>query len=207
MSSSSSSSRTPKSAVLWYVLFGALHEVSHILAAIVVGASGGLLNEGVPAFLYNTLLGRCVVLPDLQDNDAEWFVRHAGWITSLVVACVVRRFYSNSNNSKARHIVLASTLTAVEALWTDFCGLPVLAGLHSSPYATLFCGNFGIILLHNNWLVENGTSALNVLEKMVQVTMMRGAQSGGVITFHPPTNNSRACARALSTRNAPTCRH
>merc|ERR1719491_791050 len=48
---------------------------------------------------------------------------------------------------------------------------------------TLYCGNFGVLLLHEAWLNNGGKSALDIIEKMVEVTMMRGAQSGGVVTF------------------------
>ena len=38
-----------------------------------------------------------------------------------------------------------------------------------------FCGNFGIILLNSNWLnKDGGKKALDMLEKMIEVTMMRG---------------------------------
>ena len=38
-----------------------------------------------------------------------------------------------------------------------------------------FCGNFGILLLNSSWInVDGGKTALDMLEKMVEVTMMRG---------------------------------
>ena len=50
----------------------------------------------------------------------------------------------------------------------------------------LFCGNFGVILINTSWInIDGGKAALDMLEKMVEVTMMRGAQSGGVVTFEP----------------------
>ena len=77
----------------------------------------------------------------------------------------------------------------------------------SSNVAYFYCGNFGVILLHHLWYTTTtnnnktrnnnesscevsdsggGTPALDVLQRMIQVTMMRGAQSGGVVTFQPP---------------------
>jgi hypothetical protein len=46
-----------------------------------------------------------------------------------------------------------------------------------APSATIlfFCGNFGIILINSSWInVDGGKRALDMLEKMVEVTMMRG---------------------------------
>lgn len=38
-----------------------------------------------------------------------------------------------------------------------------------------FCGNFGILLLNPSWLaIDGGRTALDILEKMINVTMMRG---------------------------------
>ena len=40
------------------------------------------------------------------------------------------------------------------------------------------------ILLNNHWMAaNNGKFTLDILEHMANVTMMRGAQSGGVVTF------------------------
>jgi hypothetical protein len=86
---------------------------------------------------------------------------------------------------------------ALEALSTDLLQWRVLLPTTTLTATTtttdgtgvvFFCGNFGIILLHHWWLSDykNGRpSALAVLEKMVQVTMMRGAQSGGVVSYYP----------------------
>ena len=49
-----------------------------------------------------------------------------------------------------------------------------------------FCGNFGVILLSPAWTTtpgDRGKTALTLLEKMIEVTMMRGAQTGGVISW------------------------
>ena len=38
-----------------------------------------------------------------------------------------------------------------------------------------FCGNFGVLLLNSTWInVDGGKRALDMLEKMIEVTMMRG---------------------------------
>jgi len=98
--------------------------------------------------------------------------------------------------------ILAAYITAVESIASDLMGFVpkmakniLLLGGGGSSAATsptssiqllLHCGNFGIILLNSQWInVDGGQRALSVLEKMVEVTMMRGAQSGGVVTFEP----------------------
>lgn len=104
---------------------------------------------------------------------------------------------------------LAAYLTAMDAIWTDLLQWNPTFFVHShdatsstlTSSSTFFCGNFGVILLHAAWLSEHSSSGdnsgshskndhdsgsqttLNILRKMIQVTMMRGAQSGGIVTF------------------------
>lgn len=41
----------------------------------------------------------------------------------------------------------------------------------------MFCGNFGVLLINSSWVnVDGGKRALDILEKMIEVTMMRGKQ-------------------------------
>lgn len=48
----------------------------------------------------------------------------------------------------------------------------------SSPSLLFFCGNFGILLINASWInIDGGKKALDMLEKMVEVTMMRGTYS------------------------------
>jgi len=45
----------------------------------------------------------------------------------------------------------------------------------TSTTIPFFCGNFGIILINSSWInVDGGKRALDMLEKMIEVTMMRG---------------------------------
>ena len=94
---------------------------------------------------------------------------------------------------------VAAVVTALDAISTDLLGFLPTAGSHSHAAAAagasasygygygctaasvLFCGNFGVILINAAWAGRK--EALDVLEKMVQITMMRGAQSGGVVTY------------------------
>jgi len=95
---------------------------------------------------------------------------------------------------------IAAYITAMEAISTDLFGF-IPANYHNHPpsehphlqYHHLdyidddgnhhhrllllrcFCGNFGVLLLNPSWLaIDGGRTALDVLEKMITVTMMRG---------------------------------
>jgi hypothetical protein len=103
---------------------------------------------------------------------------------------------------------LAACLTAMDAIWTDLLQMNPLfySQDHSNTTmdmdlnvdssssfpltlslstVTFFCGNFGVILLHSAWLDDKSgrKSSIGILQKMIEVTMMRGAQSGGIVTF------------------------
>jgi len=110
-------------------------------------------------------------------------------------------------------IILAAYITAMESITSDLMGfVPKMvknlfligSGSNTAFPSTnnssdnnipqqfqllLHCGNFGILLINSQWInIDGGKRALNVLEKMVEVTMMRGAQSGGVVTFEPTSS-------------------
>ena len=94
--------------------------------------------------------------------------------------------------SSVAWFVVAAYLTALDAIATDLFGIPkisILAGMNPQGYSfseefnslvILHCGNFGVILLHGAWFENGGRYAFDILEKMIQVTMMRGAQSGKI---------------------------
>lgn len=118
----------------------------------------------------------------------------------------------DTNNSSTTNMLssmqLAAWLTAVEAIATDLLGISGLLsrlvpssctfaghptmGNNDGNVFVFWCGNFGILLLHHLWLQDRigRDSALDCLEQMVQITMMRGAQSGGVVTFQPSGGGS-----------------
>jgi hypothetical protein len=96
--------------------------------------------------------------------------------------------------------VFAAYVVALEAISTDLLGLvphycQQLSATTSSTTTTtirFFCGNFGLILLNNDWIChDGGVRALDMLQEMINVTMMRGAQSGGVVTFLKKTITSK----------------
>ena len=151
-----------------------------------------IVYDGFLPFLVRIVLGRHCVILNLDDDNVHdaslLMVRHVGWIASLLLALMIPRHLKNAR--------WAASLTAFEAITTDLLQWKaLLPGLTFAPLdgtaALFYCGNFGIILLHHLWLTDQGQSALDVLEKMVKVTMMRGAQSGGVITFRPTSSSDK----------------
>mmetsp|Transcript_19463 Transcript_19463/g.42309 ORF Transcript_19463/g.42309 Transcript_19463/m.42309 type:complete len:1662 (-) Transcript_19463:341-5326(-) len=204
-----------------YLLFGLLHEFSHLaIASVFLSSSQSSLSSlcDLAQFVARALLGRyCLIEIDNDDNVGSSFVRahlairHFGWIFSLAVAvglhyCQhVRSLRSGTAAAKKSSfwrlavvepiVIVAAYVTALEAITTDLLGfVPIFHQHTSNPMpmksesSTLlfFCGNFGILLINSSWInVDGGKKALDMLEKMVEVTMMRGAQSGGVVTFEP----------------------
>ena len=193
-----------------YAACGALHELAHLAAAayllppgaIGIDSAGDLVRAALRA-----VLGRysVVELPSEEDRDeAAAAILRAGWMFSLLLAAgchwlhVVAREGGGAKciGRKQSHIVdifrhptlpLAAYVTAIEAIATDLFGLvPIHPYYQDASRLVCFCGNFGVLLLNPSWLsIDGGRTALDVLEKMVNVTMMRGAQSGGVVTFEP----------------------
>lgn len=175
--------------------------------------SGPLLGRAV-GIVTRAALGRYAVVrkpPNAAaatDSREERMILHSGWIFSILLALSchglhahARRKNHGRNSSAAEAlktftrrmiespaIVLGAYVTALEALSTDLLGLTsaLPAWIGQADVMFCFCGNFGLILLNSSWLnIDGGRTALDILEKMVTVTMMRGAQSGGVVTFEP----------------------
>mmetsp|Transcript_2825 Transcript_2825/g.6181 ORF Transcript_2825/g.6181 Transcript_2825/m.6181 type:complete len:1521 (-) Transcript_2825:409-4971(-) len=207
------------SALKWYVLLGAFHELSHMAAASWFGLLDFDDYSGTLGlrWLISIIFERRWQMPiDYSKRSAtiEWklgLVRHSGWIFSLIYALLAYMYVFNYNKKRSiassplqNAAVWAAAITAVEAMSTDLLGLEMLAlpffPVSKSESATgcignangacvkmdtFFCGNFGIILLNPAYsATESGRrTALDILEKMISVTMVRGAQSGGVVSF------------------------
>ena len=144
--------------VFYYVGFGVLHEAFHVLAAYALCRQDDSTFQipSMPTFLRDALLGKYVELRAMGE-EKEGMVRHAGWILSLLMAILlfllqqyqssVRR--STSIKSSASSIpYMAAAIVALEAISTDLFQLGVVNNLTTSVF---FCGNFGAILLHQNW--------------------------------------------------------
>ena len=225
-SSNSNKLRSTCSTIAFYLLFGSLHEASHLLCAhyYVLGTNADL-GVGVSTLL-QIILGRQVhIRTELLDNDAIAMIRHAGWITSCLVAMVVHALLSQRATSKNNIyfsdvatknnqsvawqtiLILTAYATALEALVTDlFQFTPLTTNKTLSSNSMIFyCGNFGLIILNPMWLHHknergNCHSAMAILKDMIRTTMMRGAQSGGVVTFEPTSGNSEATMEATRSR-------
>lgn len=163
----------------FYLLFGALHEAVHLTVAWLTSchATNSSWFNLMAAALRYSIVNQC--------PQKEW-VRHSGWMFSVLLASLLNWNYwsfikvnknsSGTNNGSLQLSLMghAATLTAVEALITDlFQFIPKYSLGHG--LVVCYCGNFGIILLNPLWLnVDGGRTALDLLEKMVEVTMMRG---------------------------------
>lgn len=170
-----------------YVLAGALHEAAHIFSVVILVDHRHRHHHDFLAsdsnwttFLFQTLFLRQTVLSEhmVLSEDQITVCRHVGWIFSLLLAIACCRWFQTKPTTR-----IAVTLTALEALSTDLFGM-YFHESSSSNNTVFFCGNFGILLLHEAWSkADNGKTALDILETMIGVTMVRGAQSGGVISF------------------------
>lgn len=190
----------------WYHTFGLFHELAHLYSAWLLSLwkpEGGAMH-----FLsigFKALLGRtCDITTDsiIPINDSRAIinndlVRHAGWAASLGIALLIG-YWSRRTSSKqmedraelmafSRVMSICAWVTFFEAFCTDFLGIGVIAGKSH----LLFCGNFGLVLINSAWVDQDyGRKALKMLEQMVHITMMRGAQSGGVIAWAVDTEDS-----------------
>ena len=88
----------------------------------------------------------------------------------LVLACV--------NNSWPLHV--GAWWTALDAVASDML-LQRSSGVGdaTASHTRFFCGNFGLLLLD----MAHAARVRSLLETMVRVTMMRGAQSAGLVTY------------------------
>lgn len=99
--------RHSTSALPWYLLFGAINEVSRLVAALMVGVT--IPRADLFEWLNCFVLGQHVVVAHEED---PFVMRHIGWMAGLAVALIARRY-----NSK--HIARAATFTAMEAVCSD----------------------------------------------------------------------------------------
>jgi len=192
-------------AVAWYAFFGVMHELFHLIVAAAISQDMAPLKhafENWKPILFDMVFHRQVSIPSQLCAPAGsecWsltLIRASGWIFSLCLAVFV---HTKAHITRTTQIssgdawfVVAAYLTALDAIATDLFGIPkisILAGMNPQEYSfsdefnslvILHCGNFGVILLHGAWFENGGRYAFDILEKMIQVTMMRGAQSGKI---------------------------
>ncbi|KAJ1475504.1 hypothetical protein T484DRAFT_3168311 [Baffinella frigidus] len=155
-----------------------LHEGAHIISAAVLGFPRQALTL---SNLRSALFSREVTVKGLPSRAAA-VVRHSGWVASATVALAAAAGVIGGEHDAAWK--LAVYVTALEGASSDLFGI----GTGSGEEAWRFrCGNFGILLLDPEYRAQ----AISILRTMVRVTMMRGAQSGGVVNPQPSTLNPK----------------
>ena len=81
---------------------------------------------------------------------------------------------NTSSSSWSVTAAYIASIVAVESITTDLFGWTPVFVFPAGCFVA-WCGNFGLVLLNPMWInVDGGRTALEVLEKMVEVTMMRG---------------------------------
>ena len=170
---------------LFYGLFGALHEVGHVLAGLMVGCR--------PAATLRNFLAAATsrqVCIETKGWSTTW-VRHAGWVVSVVLAAAVR--FTPKASSIAFY---AALVTALEACLSDLLQLPKwskpgsfgscksyiklpprsrrncsrnMPELEPRKPGCFSCGNFGIVILNAAWTAAP-KKMKDILEAMVEVT-------------------------------------
>ena len=150
-----------------------LHELAHAAAALLAGAKVTAVR--VP------LLGGNSFTSTAGAGRAEAFVRHAGWICSVYVAGLAAR-------TLTLPCAVAALLVAAEAVVSDLFALE----RYRSSAGTFYCGNFGIIVLDR----AHAHRVPQLLRSMINVTMMRGAQCAGLVSYSTDRNDNSTAARS-----------
>ena len=114
-----------------YLLFGILHELSHLAVAYAILPSFHPFASprDVANFVSRALLGRyCVVELDTDASGSGAvhgpLIRHVGWVFSLALAVGLHCYYRHQSTSSigSSSVVLAAYVTALEAITTDLLG-------------------------------------------------------------------------------------
>ena len=174
---------TARGLALW------AHELSHLAIARLLGypCSNIDLKGARPSV---TVGGQ----PSAQHAD---LIRNTGWAFSVCLAMLSLLLLISRHEISAGHEPLASggldelmliaavamgcTYTACEAVQSDLLS-------SDRPLNRFFCGNFGMLLL-----AQGGAAKVKYyLRRMVKVTMMRGAQSAGIVTYRRTGNGKNA---------------
>ena len=143
----------------------ALHEASHAATAILLGFSPRVSLDPPSTHVPGATGG------------AEKIIRHAGWVSSAMFAGAATWWWAKSVSSGLLSLAPLGALwaTALDGVASDLLGAVPPAAAAS----TFFCGNFGLLLLH----AAHSDKVKKIIETMLRVTMMRGAQSAGLVTY------------------------
>jgi len=144
--------------------------------------------------VHGAFISRQVCIECKPESWRAACVRHAGWIGSLLLALAATMtslWWPDVGTTKL--VLLGVWWTALDAVASDLLlqappgSKEASSGQLSGGSTLFFCGNFGIIVFG---LMDPATRkrVLGLLRKMTEITMMRGAQSGGVVTYLPAPN-------------------
>jgi hypothetical protein len=150
-----------------YWLLTCVHELFHLAAACVVGHVGKALTT---SNLISATCSKHVHVPGVSGPRAD-IIKHAGWAGSMLLAITMS---VGMWESCAAGWKVAAWLTALDAMCSDLLGVTA-----SSRPDVFHCGNFGVVVINK----KHRDKVVKVLKEMVRITMMRGAQSGGVVTY------------------------
>lgn len=154
-------------AVASWTIAVVLHEYCHLLVARLVGWRG----RATIGFAPLSSMGSCAAvirLPGL--SEGVHLVRHAGWTGSIVAALIATYMKVGAL------VILPFWWVAVGAVASDLIGLLDVSLQGEVAFA---CGNFGVLILH----ATARSAVFRTLRKMLRITMVRGAQSAGLVTY------------------------
>ena len=149
-------------AIYW--LMTCVHEALHVAAACLVG-------RAEQALTWSNLVSATCSKHVAVRGASGWqrgVIQHAGWAGSVLLAIILSALPDASGLWRA-----AAVLTALDAVCSD------LLGIACPGTDTFHCGNFGVVIIKK----EHRDKVLKILKEMIRITMMRGAQSGGVVTY------------------------
>ena len=167
-----------------------LHELSHVASASAMGYSCKQLD------LHGARPS--VTVTGCPTEGQAALIRHAGWATSVALAALSALVAARGAGTGIgagtgagvgdeeatlpgaglldelllAAVALGCAITAGEAVQSDLLSA-------ERPRNRFFCGNFGMLLLAQ----ASASRVEHFLRLMVKVTMMRGAQSAGVVTY------------------------
>jgi len=144
-----------------------LHELAHAMAALSLGWAVRLLSVSSVAAYFRGSSAGSLHVEGISADDSN-IVRHIGWIFSVGLVFAFLRLPHTSPS-----VLLATSWTALDAITSDLLMQP------EADSGAFFCGNFGLLILTS----VKRSRAYHLIREMLRVTMVRGAQSAGVVTY------------------------
>jgi len=137
-----------------YLLFGFLHEIVHHVS-FKIESNIKYVPFTLKLFM-QMCFGKYYPVISIEDSDENSnideiifepiFSKHSGWIFSLAFAIILSRFYGWRSS-------LPAFVVAFEAVSSDLFGIGIPSSMTSN--SVLFCGNFGVILLNDDFSKKN----------------------------------------------------